>query len=115
MPGSSLSPSLGAKNTYPPRTGIPFLPSGDSAYRVMGEFEVCVLSVLSVRGTGSPSVSPMTGNASETNRWPPVTALVTTASLSPRFFDDTSRCSQGSSTVPRRNSKERISFEKGTS
>ncbi len=28
-------------------------------------------------------------------------------------FDTPSRCSQGSSTVPRRKSKERISFEKG--
>ena len=60
-------------------------------------------------------MSPITGSASETNRWPPVTALVMTASFPPCPFDDTSRCSQGSSTVPRRKSKERISFEKGTS
>ena len=91
------------------------MPSGESPYRVMGEFGGSVLSVLSVRGTGSPSALLMTGNASETNRWPPVTALVMTASLPACFFEDTSRCSQGSSTVPRRKSKERISFEKGTS
>ena len=79
----------------------------------MGESEV--LSVLSVRGTGSPSMPSMTGSASETNRWPPVTALVMTALFPSCFFDDTNRCSHGSRTVPRRKSKERISFEKGTS
>ena len=68
-------------------------------------------------------MSPITGSTSETSRWPPVTALVMTASLpscffndtSFCFFDDTSRCNQGSRTVPRRKSKDRISFEKGTS
>ena len=95
--------------------GIFSVSSVESPNRVMVESEGDVLSVLSVRGTGSPLMSSMTGSASETNRWPPVTALVTIASSSPCFFDDTSRCSQGSSTVPRRKSKERISFEKGTS
>ena len=97
MAGLFAVASLGAERTRTRReTGIfPLSSWGSHRYRVMGESEGDVLSVLSVRGTGSPSVSLMTGNASETNRWPPVTALVMTASSSPCFFDDTSRCSQG--------------------